>query len=725
MKHYVALDLGSDSMAAVYATDDGQDLRMVPLQHFAPLMVPDRQPNLLQTRSPVGDLESSPRLRSRIELQENQSQRTLPDTHATLDFFDVSKASPTLLPGYRQSIFLFFQSARLLPRVNTTLPNPKVLFQYGIRDAFPNLHTISGEPLDVSPEAAIAHLTTQVLRNLILKTPMLAWLNPRDIEVILTVPNVYSVEHAEELRRSVETYAGVGHVSTISESDALAYFYLSKPRKPAEPTWQPPNTEEQEDVSQILTIDVGRGTTDLSLLELRTSDGDQHVWVRARTGRSSGGGELTYLFVRFYEREIRRVFRHHGHLLGERGTLGPMLEPPMSFLWVKNPSLVADAAYSEALYAMADLVEEVKTHFDERYAMVTPASALPAIDTIVRGVMRFVEIGYLDVPNWSVDHADGIAAFRTTLQAALVVNAHLGAGVLASLLERPKRSFKAEIRSMWREMLARLKGSQRTKAIVARTANAGKERDTENLDWLGKEIREYVHANVHRLLIELGQMAAHKETPDYGPTASLREQVELAIQQIVDRGPTHVVVGGQASQFGPIRRALRQLFADRVGRDIVALDMLTGQESKDACGKGAVICATSGHQAQNPDALHGMYGFVKVANTGSGDQIYKVQMDELNATGRDLVTAATNVSHYFVFTPGALHPDKAWDDGMVSRLGRFTGREFCVTYRPEEEGGIRRLAVNGNPVRLGNFGELKDNIWKKVWPDQLPREPQT
>ncbi|AIE83573.1 heat shock protein HSP60 [Fimbriimonas ginsengisoli Gsoil 348] len=721
MKHYVALDLGSDSMAAVYATDDGQELRMVPLQHFAPIMVPDRQPNLLWTQRGGAPADVSPRLRSRIELQENQAERTLPEWHATLDFFDLTRAEPTILPGYRQSIFLMFQSARVAPKVNTTLPNPKVMFQYGIREAFPNFRTITGEPLDLSPETAIGHLTTQVLRNLILQSPILRGIDPNEIEVILTVPNVYSVEHAENLRRTVERYARVGRVSTISESDALAYYYLSKPRKAKGAT----DSDDPSPSTQILTIDVGRGTTDLSLLQTQVVDGEEHVWVRARTGRSSGGGELTYLFVQFFERELKRVFREHGHLLGDRGNLGPMVEPPMSFLWVKNPGLVSDAAYSEALYAMADLVEEVKQAFGERYSMTTPASAQPAIETIVRSIMRFVEIGYLDIPDWSINQSAGIEEFRQRLHDALVVEADLGRGVLATLKDRPKRSFKAELRAMWREMLARIKGSRRVAPDKPKVARAAKERDTANLDWLGAQIRNYVQLNIHRLLIELGATVANKtDAQAFGSLGSVREEVDLAIQSIVERGRTHVVVGGQASQFGPIRRALRELFGDRVGRDIVALDTLTGQDSKDACSKGAVVYATSGHRPQNRDALHGTYGFVKVAQTDEAAQVYSVRMQELNSEGADMVRTPTDVGHYFVFTPGAFHSGTEFDDGMISRLGRFTGREFCVTYQPETEGTIRRLAVNGAPVRLGNFGELKDNIWKKVWPDQLPREPQ-
>jgi|GEM_PF-6920632 len=724
MKHYVALDLGSDSMAAVYATDDGQDLRMIPLQHFAPIMVADRQPNLLKIERANGEVDVSPRLRSRIELQGNQSERTLPDWHATLDFFDTTKAEPTILPGYRQSVFLFFQSARLLPRVNTTLPNPKVMFQYGIRDAFPNFRTINREAMDVSPETAISHLTVQVLRNLVLKTPVLSRVDPHRLEVILTVPNVYSVQHAEELRLMVEKYADVGKVSTISESDALAYFYLSRPRKSQGAS---DSIEETKGGMQILTIDIGRGTTDLSLIETEVTDGEEHVWVRARTGRSSGGGELTYLFVQFYEREIRRVFRDYGKLLGERGDLGPMVEPPMSFLWVKNPGLVSDAAYSEALYGMADLVEEVKRAFGERYSMTTPAAARESIDLIVKCIMRFVMIGYLDVPDWQADHAEGIAEFESRLRDALIVDADLGTGILAGLRERPKRSFGAELKAIWREMLARLKGSRRSKSTAAPlpATPRKRERDTANLDWLGSQIRGYVQSNIHKLLIELGAKVANQTDRDaFTGEGSLREKVDLAIQSLVDRGRTHVVVGGQASQFGPIRRALRELFAERVGRDIVAMELLTGQESKDACSKGAVVYATSGHRPRNADALHGAYGFVKVAQTDDKPQVYPVRMYDLNMEGKDMVRTPTSVGHFFVFTPGAFSAGE-WDDSMVSRLGRFTNREFCVTYEPDEGSDIRRLAVNGNQVRLGTFGELQDNIWKKVWPDQLPREPQS
>lgn len=727
MKYHVALDLGSDSMAAYFASD--RESRMVPLQEYAPLTVTNRRPDFLRTPDGAGELKVSPRLRSRIVLSSNQADPNLPESHASLDFWDVSQAEPMLQDGYRQSIFDFWQPELTPPLMNTTLPNPKVMFQYGVEDAFPAARTLSGEAMNLTPETVASHLTVQVLRNLVLRSSPLKRIDPKEIEVVLTVPNVYSVEHADNLREAVERLAGVGRVTTISESDALAYYYLAERR----PTVRVSKEAEAENipspVTQILTIDVGRGTTDLSLMQTQRVEGEERVWVRARTGRSSGGGELTYLFVQFYEREIRRVFREHGELLAYRSEAlsREQTEPPMSFLWLKNRALAdADPMYGKAFYAMAELVEEVKRAFGEHYLFTTPAPAQAHVTTIVDALMRFTEYAFIDVPGWKEGKVAEIEEFRAHLFDALNVNAQLGVGRSASLALSNGRSIKGEMNGWWQRTVAGIRGSRRVAVAEPPTVRALPETDRTNLDWLARNVRDYVRKNVHHLLVELGTMVANQEDrAEFAQAESLDEKVDVALRALVEPGRTHVVVGGQASQFGPLKRAIYSLFRPMQGEELAALTMLVGQDAKDACCQGAVIYATSGHQPQNRDALHGSYGFIDIART-EGAGVYPIDTRKLNDEGEDRVRTPTDVARYLVFTPGTFGgPEDEIDEAMLSRLGRFRGREYCVTYGRDEGDSIRRLRVDGDEVRLSTFGDLKDNIWRKVWPDQLPREPQS
>lgn len=725
MKYHVALDLGSDSMAAYFASD--RESRMVPLQEYAPLTVTNRRPDFLRTPDANGEMKVSSRLRSRIVLSSNQSDPNLPESHATLDFWDVSQAEPMLKDGYRQSIFDFWQPELTPPLMNTTLPNPKVMFQYGVEDAFPAARTLSGEAMHLTPETVAGHLTVQVLRNLVLRAGPLKRIDPSEVEVILTVPNVYSVEHADNLRETVERLAGVGRVTTISESDALAYYYLAE-RRPTVRV-QAGDDDAPSAITQILTIDVGRGTTDLSLMQTQRVEGEERVWVRARTGRSSGGGELTYLFVQFYEREIRRVFREHGELLAYRSEAlsREQTEPPMSFLWLKNRALAdADPMYGKAFYAMAELVEEVKRAFGEHYLMKTPASAQGHVQTIVDALMRFTEYAFIDVPGWKEGKVAEIEQFRQHLVDALNVNAQLGVGRNASLALSNGRSVKGEMNGWWQRTVAGIRGSRRIAVVEPPTVKSLPETDRSNLDWLARNVRDYVRKNVHHLLVELGTMVANQEDrAEFAQAESLDEKVEIALRALVEPGRTHVVVGGQASQFGPLKRAIYGLFKPMQGEELAALTMLVGQDAKDACCQGAVIYATSGHQPQNRDALHGSYGFVDVART-EGAGVYPIDTRKLNDEGEDRVRTPSDVARYLVFTPGTFGgSDEEIDEAMLSRLGRFRGREYCVTYGRDEGDVIRRLRVDGEEVRLSTFGDLKDNIWKKVWPDQLPREPQS
>ena len=220
-------------------------------------------------------------------------------------------------------------------------------------------------------------------------------------------------------------------------------------------------------------------------------------------------------------------------------------------------------------------------------------------------------------------------------------------------------------------------------------------------------------------------VANQEDRKEFAAAESLDERVEIALRALVEPGRTHVVVGGQASQFGPLKRAIHALFKPMQGEELASLTILVGQDAKDACCQGAVIYATSGHQPQNRDALHGSYGFVDIART-EGAAIYPIDSRDLNNEGETRVTTPTDVARYLVFTPGTFGGSgEDVDEAMLSRLGRFRAREYCVTYRQDEGDPIRRLRVDGDEVRLSTFGDLKDNIWKKVWPDQLPREPQS
>jgi hypothetical protein len=274
--------------------------------------------------------------------------------------------------------------------------------------------------------------------------------------------------------------------------------------------------------------------------------------------------------------------------------------------------------------------------------------------------------------------------------------------------------------------VAGVRGSRRVAVTEPPKVRALPETDRSNLDWLARQVRDYVRKNVDHLLVELATMVAHGEDKeDFANAETLDDRVEIALRALVEPGRTHVVVGGQASQFGPLKRAIYARFKPMQGEELAALTMLVGQDAKDACCQGAVIYATSGHQPQNRDALHGSYGFVDIART-EGAAVYPIDTRKLNDDGEDRVRTPSDVARYLVFTPGTFGGvEDEIDEAMLSRLGRFRGREYCVTYGRDEGDPIRRLRVDGEEVRLSTFGDLKDNIWKKVWPDQLPREPQS
>src|SRR5947209_6781839 len=122
IQYYVALDLGSESMAAYYESRRTDAGGMIHLQAHAAELLGQASPELLKENG-----KPSPRLRTRIGLEDGRQPYPLPLSHALLDFLDTESRR---LDGYGESLFSYFY----LPDQEfgrTILPNPKIPFQEG------------------------------------------------------------------------------------------------------------------------------------------------------------------------------------------------------------------------------------------------------------------------------------------------------------------------------------------------------------------------------------------------------------------------------------------------------------------------------------------------------------------------------------------------------------------------------------------------------------------
>ena len=204
---------------------------------------------------------------------------------------------------------------------NVLLPNAKLIFQSGLGlDRQYSVKTEAGiKYVKMHPVEMIKNQVCLILQNFVRPHPILRnqqgnmpdW---KDCAVVLTVPNTYSPFHREVLADAVSKELGC-EVETITESDAIVFYYTAKV--------QPDEGLDMEQLlsmqQKYLTIDVGKGTTDLTLMSITyrdASEGDKmarglnptakvpmkHVFVSARTGRATGGAKMTYVVAQFLER---------------------------------------------------------------------------------------------------------------------------------------------------------------------------------------------------------------------------------------------------------------------------------------------------------------------------------------------------------------------------------------------------------------------------------------
>jgi hypothetical protein len=188
--------------------------------------------------------------------------------------------------------------------------------------------------------------------------PQLDGASPR--KLVFTVPNSFTPRHVDQLRTLITTRFPRfkrEYVSFISESDAVACYYLAR--------WSPLNTgrpaAERDALrpgdEHVLVYDMGAGTLDLTFLRIHTDDeGLRTVHVIGRMGRSTAGNYLDYLLAReiYRAREAEFEIPMFGEWISERVRKGQTDFKDWVQLSVK-PGLDGDRS---ATYAGSPLLKE-------------------------------------------------------------------------------------------------------------------------------------------------------------------------------------------------------------------------------------------------------------------------------------------------------------------------------------------------------------------------------
>lgn len=657
----------------------------------------------------------SERLRNRISLipQRQDGIRTpdghevLPDTHARLNFND----------AYGQSVFSFFP---LRGNKILSLCNPKIAFQVGAVQLIPPLEGKAQVILPggaeekkrytFEPKDLISHLTAQVLNNLVLHAPQCQTLNPETTEVVLTVPNVYSPTHVEYLKAFLATHTDFAKFSHIYESDAIAYVYalegnvrlidrkfckkINDQIKEKKPLW-------------LVTVDVGKGTTDMSIVELEQTSRVEYK-VLSRIGVSKGGNELDYIFADFFNERLKRF-------LDKR-----KLEVPFNFL---EKSEDASLEQQEANFLLEEIILQLKKHTSATYRLHLGRS-------LIKGTVADKESAQDNIPRAMTCEEKGEQPGIFHKFAAIACYLRRVASPASESWEKWKenkqfdqdfaRFMLAETTNVsWYYGLklrlggsairaARLNSDLRV-AIEAYVSEIGSnlvDRLNEN-----RERRSQLYTTIHSNDAANGAGEKPRETPHEPPPKDRR----------------FMVISGQAAQFKPLHAALVSKAQSKRQFNIKNANIwaLAGLKAKEACCYGAVRSRAVGFEWPNEHETLCEYGFRRSAP----DNYAPINYKELN-DGKTLVKKYRNgdkidprAEHYLIYStvlrpPGHQGDAPSVDDGYTAYIITYpTFPQPDITVEYKKQGGV--LEVNDKEVELASYGSIDDPIYRKVWPDSL------
>jgi hypothetical protein len=675
-KYYVALDLGSESMAACYCPVGAeQKLAMIPLQHYAKDLIEAGAPLYLKNGS-----EISTRLRTRFNLRDGDQEEA---RQPSLNFVHAGKTSPD---EYRKSVFEFFHPENA--RVLKLMPNPKIVFQRGAQDAIPKVLNTEGVEKQYSASDIIQWLTVQVVNNFVLQSPQLKAVSAQDIELILTVPNVYSITHVESLRRFVADHTGVAAVNTVFESDAVAAYATNRDEDifskgpEAKRFYQSLiNANRDGKPLELVTFDMGRGTTDASIVVLeqpviaQAGDSAQtrarwRHYQKARTGRSEAGNKLTHIFIEYFEQAVRVAYT----AAGVPRPYSFVQRPPSEALPLPQRVLALEKieAYVQAIKATLSENYEFSEH---DYAGLAQLRDQAIIELVINSGSTSAAAS----PQPAGASEAGNIILTKLLAQALTLPRSLSSGVLSSLTDVFRR----------RNTVAGQLHRARRKLI--------------------KELQQYVERNVVALITDLKAMGEAYEDDSYKARADEKSAVLGPDRKSTAR---FAIVAGQGTQFGPVRRALRRALNDEL--QIAEIRFLTGKEAKECCCQGAAAFYANLIDPMNDDHLHGTFAVLSMVVSNDFQYVPVLELMK----GEWETPLPVEGRYVLCFSPKRFarrDVEEILADDSWTFLHTFQGGVARLKY----DAGRRQLLLNGSPVTLQPYGVTKE-LYAQLWPESLP-----
>jgi hypothetical protein len=645
---------------------------------------------------------------NRISFKENAQPTEPGDDHAKLLFIIPAQRprerDSAALDIYNRSLFRFFHSLGSWPPESGILPNPKILFQQQVTDILNpiNVPATDGDRVELSPEMLIKHLTLQILTNFVLNSPELRIYQQNEIHLTITVPNVYSLPHAEVIKQFVRRNApGLSCVEVLSESDAVGYYALKTINQakdsPGLIAFKRLWTKELDQSKKLclVTIDVGKGTTDLSCILVQNppqqpsgfmrllgrKSADNHAEKRRRhsvqgkTGKSSGGNYLNYIFARYYDTRLAEAVQNYPFPNQQSLQFGFIKQAPESKL----------RSQLRTLPVLEQLIERLKKSMNENFEIDEKLLSQTEQQTMLEAVVDQLLLSINE--DWATSGERVVyEAFRkNVVQAWLLPTAYE---------DHSEPSPLKRFLNIFKKVLSKKKSPGFAEDF---TTSWQSNSQVELL----KRLKQYVADNVDELLDSLqGLVRAH--------------QIVSNDKAHID-GATFVVISGQASQFKPLYTAIRRKCKDLGIGDDQILSM-RGVEAKETCCKGVVNFWRDNMLVVNERELHGTYGCIDYFS----GKFMAFDMKKVNNEGRDSITYDIESTYLIIFTPRSReevedrHPEL--NDGATALLSIFEREsQFTINYDPS----TLKLTVNNRELATGNFGAVDSSIYEKVWPEIL------
>jgi len=699
---HVALDLGSESMAAYYDDPASGKSGMIKLQDKATKFLPGTSLGDIEylfDATTNGNSETpSPRFWNRISLVDGAQPVDPTIKHATMKLPNSNSTE--------KSLFEYFRTIGSWARNDRKMPNPKILFQHQIKEILPT--TIQATPtghVNLTPALIVTHLSLQVILNFVLNSKELKNADRNNILLTLTVPNVYSLPHAESLRKFVRDYAGVRDVQILSESDAVAYFVLTMddendPQELKDLKVEMDRIFKKRKKLCLVTLDIGKGTTDLScvLVEeprdrntVRTGflaslfgikdEGvedaepvDTRRWhsVQGKTGKCTGGNYLNYIFAKYYDDRLKAV----APVLEDSLKNASFKKVPFGFIHLSSQLRRGQGL---AIYELERLIEEVKRSITEEYEIeLPPERQWELLDDVVDEILQAADVSNI-TDKAKARAASEYADFRLKLKEALTL---------------PQKLHSDDWHSVFSGWL-----KPRTDPQAQTSVGPSKEK----LSKLKRELELYVRQNVDDTLDSLRELVKEHQA------------VESSGEEI--NQTTCVVVSGQGAQFKPIRRAVKAKCKE-LNIKQNQLYMLPGVQAKEACCKGVISYRKNDTRHINERELHGTYG---CSATGFSDEPFKAfDMTEVKTKGSHTISFKSRQQYYVIFTPRSykevLKSRPKRNDGATAFIKLIEGQsKFTLRYDSKK----LELWINDEKLDFAGFGDVNSSIYPKVWPEIL------